>query len=144
VGLLAVALALLQGAGALAVTVSSDQAGASGVATMLRLRTELQCGTASGPPLVVVFPAAERVPRRLSPGAVRVNGRPVEAATVTGGRVSVRVARPQVICDVIAPGTITIVFTRAAGLGNPPRPGSYAVSVRRGRRTFVGTLTIER
>jgi hypothetical protein len=46
------------------------------------------------------------------------------------------------MCDVIGPGTLTLVLTKAAGLGNPPKPASYAVRARKSTRTFKTTMQI--
>ena len=47
-----------------------------------------------------------------------------------------------VICDVIAPGTVTIVLTRAANLGNPKAAGTYPLIVSRGAQQFKTLLKI--
>jgi len=142
VRVVALSLALLAGSGGLSISVSSTQAGARPVAMNLRFRAELQCGTAAGPPIVVSLPAGEHVPAAVSRAAVLIDGHPATRVTVSGHRVTIAVARPEVICDVIAPGPIKIAITRGAGLGNPQHAGTYAVFVRRGSLTVSGTLRI--
>jgi hypothetical protein len=91
----------------------------------------------------VRFPPAEHVPRAIASTAVLVNGKPSVGVRVSGQTVSVALAPPpQVMCMVIGPGRLTIGFTRAAGLGNPMRPGSYKVTATRGAATFSAPFTI--
>jgi hypothetical protein len=106
------------------------QHGARPAALQLSLRTELQCGRLGGGPIVVVFPAAERMPAALQDGDVLVNGKAL-GATLNGHVVSI--AFPKTVgvsCDVLGPGTVSVVFTKAAGLGNPLAAGTYHVSLR--------------
>jgi hypothetical protein len=49
---------------------------------------------------------------------------------------------PQVTCTSIGPGTLTVTFTAAAGLGNPAAAGAYAVQARMAGRTFAARLAI--
>ncbi|MGD0714222.1 MAG: hypothetical protein ABSB24_08575 [Gaiellaceae bacterium] len=118
-------------------------AGARPVALTLKLRYEMQCGRPGPGPLVVSLPAAERVPHTIVRGSVLVDGKPPASASVTG-HVIVLTLPPQrgVICMVIGPGTLTAVFTRAAGLGNPAVAGSYPIAVRIGARAFTPHLTV--
>jgi hypothetical protein len=46
------------------------------------------------------------------------------------------------MCDVIGPGTVTMVVTRAANLGNPKNAGKYPLVVLRGNQQFKTLLTI--
>ena len=50
--------------------------------------------------------------------------------------------RPEVMCDVIGPGRLTIAFSRAAGLGNPAAAGSYTVTARRQAAAFAARFAI--
>jgi len=106
------------------------QSGARPAALRLSLRTELQCGRLGGGPIVVVFPAAERMPAALQDGDVLVNGKAL-GATLEGHVVSIALPKTiGVTCDVVEPGTVSVVFTKAAGLGNPLAAGTYHVSLR--------------
>ncbi len=116
------------------VSLSSDRAGANDVAVTLHLTYEMQCGWPGPGPLVVTFPAAERLSAKLSNTHVLLNGRPAMPVSRSGRSVSVSVpARAGVTCMVIGPGRVTIAFTSAAALGNPRMPGVYPISVQRGK-----------
>lgn len=120
----------IQPAGSLVARAVPAQSGALPAALRLTLRTELRCGQLAGGPIVVVFPSAERMPAALQAGDVLVNGEAV-GATLTGHVVSIALPKTTgVTCDVIGPGTVSVVFTKAARLGNPPAPGTYHVSLR--------------
>lgn len=142
--LLLLAVAAMAGSTGLTVGVSSNRPGAQSVAVKLKFASELQCGIPVGPPLVVTFPAAERVPRVIARSTVLVNGRAAAAVTVTGHTVSAKVNRPEVLCDVLSRGPLAIAFSRAAKLGNPAAAGTYRVSVRRGTQTVSGAFTIQK
>jgi hypothetical protein len=146
-----VVLALVLSASALAAvppkvpsaTASSNLAGARPVALAVSLRTELQCGRLIGGVLVVTLPRAMRVPGSIAASDVLVGSRAARSVAVAGRVVTVAVPLPRgVICDSIAPGVARIVFSRAAGLGNPKAPGTYTVKLRRGSDAFAAPLTI--
>jgi hypothetical protein len=128
--------------GPLSVTASNDRASARPVAVTLRFRSQLECGLAVGPPIVITFPKAETVPRTVSRAAVLVNGDRAGSASVSGRRITVTVSRPTVICTSIIVGPVRIAFGRALGLGNPARPGRYAFTVTRGSESYRGALRI--
>lgn len=124
------------------ISLSSHHAGAAPVAVGLRLTYEMRCGW-PGPGLVVVFPAAEHLPATVPRSAVLVDGKPATGVARSGRQLSIAIAPPAgVQCDVIAPGTATVVFTRAAGLGNPSRPGTYSLSARHGTLVLRATFAI--
>jgi hypothetical protein len=124
-------------------TLSSAHAGARPVVLTLALRTELQCGRLNGGALVVRLPAQERVPATVAATAVLVGGKPSGAVAVAGHTLTVSIPRPRgMMCDVIGPGTVTLVLTRSANLGNPKNPGTYPLVVSRGTQQFKTTLTI--
>ena len=115
------------------VQVSPARVGARPVALTLTLGYEMQCGYPGPGPVVVQLPAAELVPARIARTAVLLDGKAAPGVQVAGHAISVALPpRPQVMCDVIGPGKLTITFTRAAGLGNPSRGGSYTVTATRG------------
>lgn len=118
------------------------QSGARPAGLRLSLRTELQCGRLSGGPIIVGFPAAERMPASLQAGDVLVNGKALNASLM-GRVVSIALAKTTgVTCDVIGPGTVSVVFTKAANLGNPLAPGTYHVSLRVRGKTAVAPFVV--
>jgi hypothetical protein len=128
--------------GAMAAQAVPAQSGARPAALRLSLRTELQCGRLSGGPVIVVFPAAERMPATLQAGAVLVNGKALDAS-LTGHVVSIALPKTTgVTCDVIGPATVSVVVTKAANLGNPLTPGTYHVSLRVRGKVAVAPLVV--
>lgn len=118
-------------------------AGARPVRLELALRLDLQCGRPGPGPLLVSLPAAAAVPATIPRKAVLVDGAPPLAVFVMGHAVRLALPRPTgVTCDSIGPGTVTVVFTRAADLGNPARPGSYRIGLTLGSRGAVARLVI--
>jgi len=110
---------------------------------VLSLRTELQCGRLIGGAIVVTLPRAMRVPAAIGATDVLVGARAARSVAVAGRIVTVGVPLPRgMICNSIAPGAVMIVFSRAAGLGNPKAPGTYAVKLRRGSETFTAPLEV--
>jgi hypothetical protein len=131
----------------IAVSLSTPHAGARPVAVSLRLRYEMQCGWPGPGSLVIRFPAGMLLPARLPAGAVLVNGKAATAAGPAGATRDVTVGlprRPQIMCDAIGPGTLTVAFTRAARLGNPKAAGSYVLRATHGGDRFSGRLAITR
>jgi hypothetical protein len=125
-------------------SLSSARAGARPVALTLELEYDMQCGYPGPGPVVVGLPAAEHVPVALARSQVLVNGHPAASVQVSGHRVDVGLApAPQVMCDVIGPGRLTIVFSSAAGLGNPARAGSYTIDVTRASTALSARLTVQ-
>ncbi len=112
------------------VTLSSSRAGARPVVLTLRLRYEMQCARPGPGPLVVTFPAGERLPAQIAAGDVLVDEGPATSVQRSGRTVSIGLPiRHGPLCDVIAPSVLIVVFDRGAQLGNPPRAGNYAVAV---------------
>jgi len=126
-----------------AITVSPPRAGATAVVVKLVLGYEMQCGYPGPGPVVVTLPPGERVGRTLARSAVVVDGRPAVSVAVSGRTVTIGLApAPQVMCDVIGPGRLTVLFLASAGLGNPPRAGSYTVRAARGSASFSAVFSI--
>ena len=48
------------------------------------------------------------------------------------------------MCDSIGPGTLTVVFTRSARVGNPKAAGSYLLRATHAADRFTGRLVIRR
>lgn len=129
--------------GSLAAVARPARAGATPVALTLAARLELQCGQPGPGPIVVRLPAALRLGQAMPRAAVLVDGRSVESVRVSGHVVTLVPRRHAgVICDVIGPGTLTVLFTKSARLGNPVRPGSYPVSLTARGQGAAGKLAI--
>jgi len=123
-------------------TLSSTQPAARPVELSLSFSTALVCGRPLGP-TTITLPAAAHVPAAIPRTAVMVDGRPAGRVTVAGPLVTVTSVTPTgMMCHSVTLGPMAITFTRAAGLGNPARAGTYAVAVQRGRRALHGRLTI--
>jgi hypothetical protein len=105
---------------------SSLQVGAHPVALTFTFRYEMQCGDPGTGPVVLQFPAAMSVPSRVAKGSVLLNGTAPSSVAVKGAKITVGIPpRSGVMCDVIGPGTLTVVLERSAGIGNPKSAGTY-------------------
>ena len=110
-------------------------------ALTLQATFELQCGRVGQ--MTVGLPAAMGVRTPIAPGAVLVNGAHPASVRATAHVVQVTMPPPQgVMCDSIGPARVTVRFAKAAGLVNPQRAGSYAVSLRIHGTTAAGRLKI--
>jgi hypothetical protein len=128
---------------AASVALSTAKAGARPVTLSLQLRYEMQCARPGPGPLVIAFPAAERLPSQLDPADVLVNGHPATQVERNGRVVSVALPiQHGPLCDVIAPATLKVVFTRSAGLGNPMVAGTYSLTAHTPRVSGRTTMTI--
>lgn len=126
---------LLASAAPSSVQLSTHLAGARDVAVTLRFETAYVCGVPRGP-VVVTFPAAERVPATMQAASVLVDGKAAGRVSVSGRAASVEAAAPGgVTCHSIRLGTETVAFSPSAHLGNPSRAGRYTVSLRHGSTT---------
>lgn len=127
----------------LTVSLSSTRPGVRPVVLMLKLHTELICGQPGPAPLIVKLPAAASVPASLARTAVVVDARAARAIAVRGHTVTVTPPRHEgLLCDIVAPGTVTLRFTKRARIGNPGSPGTYAVSLQRGRAHYQASFRI--
>jgi hypothetical protein len=125
------------------VTASPRAAGAHAVRLTMTLRYEMQCGYPGVGPLVVTFPSALKLPQRFASSAVKLNGKPI-AAKVKGRHVTVTIAPHKgVLCSLMGPGSVTLVFTPAAKLTNPARAGSYGFTATHEKFTFTTKLAIK-
>jgi hypothetical protein len=130
----------------MSVALSSARGGARPIVLTLRVHYEMQCSWPGPGSLQFRFPAG-MLPTRLPAGAVLVNGKAASTATSSASPRDVAVGlppRPQIMCDVIGPGTVTVVFTRAARIGNPKAPGSYLLRGSHAADRFTGRLAITR
>jgi hypothetical protein len=124
------------GEDSLSASLSSMKANAKPVELTLKLHAELMCDQ-PGSPLIVALPADASVPTKLAPAAVLVDGKPSAAVAVTAHRVTITTTHVGgLLCHVVAPGLVTLRFTKSARLGNPATPGTYTISVQRGRSTY--------
>jgi hypothetical protein len=114
-------------------------------ALTLRLHYEMLCAQPGRGPVIVTFPGALRVPAVIPAATVLVDGKAAYSLQVDAHVVTVGLAPiPRVICQSFVPGTLRIVFTRLARLGNPRRSGAYVVYARVGTHTFAAALRIRR
>ena len=123
--------------------VSNARAGARPVALTLKLHYEMQCGQPGRGSLVVSLPAAAKLPTSFAGTAALLNGKKVSLKAGPGKTLRAALpAPPKLICDVIGPGTLTLVVPRTANIGNPAAPGTYPVTARAGIHAFRTTLTV--
>jgi hypothetical protein len=132
-----------EGSDSASATLSSVHAGARPVALVVSFHTELQCGRLRGSALALTFPAAARLPRTMHASAIAVQGKQPSSVKLANRTLSITMSRPTgVMCNVIAPGTVKILVSRAAQLGNPAAAGAYKLAVHYGTETLEATLTI--
>ena len=133
----------ITGLQSMTVTASSHAASAHRVRLTMTLRYRMQCNYPGSGPLAVIFPKALKVPKQLAAGAVQLAGEPI-AATVAGRQVTVTVKPPAgVLCGMIGPGLLKLVFTRKAHLANPGAPGSYRFTATHSDHKFTAKLAIK-
>lgn len=136
------AAALTHPAGTATVSLSSNRTGAA-VALTLKLSYAMQCGYPGPGPVLVEFPAQERVPGAIAAATVLVDGKRALGVRVSGHTVKIGLAPPpQVLCDLIAPGRLTIVLTRSAGLRNPTHAGRYTITASRKGAALSAGFTV--
>jgi hypothetical protein len=112
-------------------SLSTKRAGARPVTVTLMLRYAMRCGRPGPGSLVVTFPDSERMASRISPAAILLNGQKTRSVKRSGKEVTIAFpATSGMTCNVIGPGALKVVFTRAAQLGNPMQAGSYALVAR--------------
>jgi hypothetical protein len=125
------------------VSLSSIHAGARPVALVVSFHTELQCGRLRRGALALTFPAAAQLPRTMHASAIAVQGKRPSSVKLANRTLSITMPRPTgVMCNVIAPGAVKILVSRAAQLGNPATAGVYKLAVHYGTETLEATLTI--
>jgi hypothetical protein len=118
--------------------------GARPVRLVLSLRdSELQCGRLRSRTVIVTTPSALRLPARIARSAVRIGGSTPATIVVSGHTIAMSLA-PSIglTCNVIGPGSVRIVFSPAAGLGNPASAGRYRIGVAAGTSVAVATLPV--
>ena len=118
-------------------TISSRAAGTRPVTLTLKLGYEMQCGYPGPGPVVITFPASWRLPAKLGNAPALVNGKPALSVALSGHTVKVGLTPPpQIMCDAIGPGTLTIQFTRGDNIGSPLRAGTSVVTAEVKNQTF--------
>jgi hypothetical protein len=130
---------------ALSVAIAPHTAGARPVLITLETRYEMQCGWPGPGALVVRFPPNMALPATFAARSVIVNGKPTAPAFTDGTPRVISVGlpkRPQIMCDAIGPGTLTVTFTRGARVGLPRNAGSYVVRASRGADRFAGGFSV--
>ena len=150
VGVVCVLAALAPAAGAsvpaqsASAALSSNLAGAHPVALTVELHYQMQCGSPGLGPVTLALPATMSVPAKIARSSVLVDGKITPSLTRSGSKLMVGLPAQQgvVMCDSIGPGTLTIVVTRAAGIGNPDGAGTYALAIEKGALTFGAKLRI--
>ncbi len=111
------------------ITASSYKHGAKPVALTYTLRYEMQCGSPGTGIVKLTFPPQVAVPR-VSAADVLLDGKAAPRVRRVGSTLQISLPpQPQIMCDVIGMGTLTVTITKAAGLANPKAPGVYAFPV---------------
>jgi hypothetical protein len=134
-GVLATSASAAMPAGKAAVVATPNSAGAKPARLKISVSLELRCAQPGPTAIVVALPRAWRVPKSLVRRAVWIDNAHPIGVTRSHHTLTLQPKAPTGTCTVMAPGTITVKFTRAAKLGNPRKPGRYTI------HTSVGTLT---
>lgn len=125
------------------VSASPRTAGAHRVRLAVTLRYLMQCGYPGAGPLVVTFPSAAKLPKRFAAGTVKLAGKAI-ATKIKGRHVTVAIPPHKgVLCGTMGPGSVTLLFTRAARLANPARAGSYRFTATHAKHAFEANLAIK-
>ena len=127
------------------IVASPAAAAARPSALLLKLHYDMLCAQPGRGPVYVTFPRAFRLPGRIARAAVRVDDNAPPSVVLHGRTATIGLAlNSNVICQSLVPGTLRIAFTRAAKLGNPAHPGTYAFRAQVGTHSFVARLLIRR
>ena len=134
------ATALALGAPTMSVTASSQAAHAKNVRLAVTLHYEMQCGYPGEDPLVLHL--AGRLPATVARTAVLVDGKPATRVYPDGKIVKIAMRpRPQIMCDSITEGTLTVIFTAAAHLTNLAA-GRYTLLAEKGKLRFSAPFVV--
>ena len=120
-----------------------NTAGAKPARLKISLTLELRCARPGPAAIVVSLPRAWRVPKTVARTAVWVDNSHTKAVTVSGHTLTLEPVSPTGACTVMAPGTITVKFTRAAKLGNPRKASRYTVRASIGTQDFSARVSIK-
>jgi hypothetical protein len=125
------------------VTATPHAAGAHRIRLTLTLHYEMQCNYPGAGPVVVTFPKLVRLPHPLAAGSVRLAGK-ATAAKTDGHRLTVTVPPHKgMFCNLMAPGSLKLLFMPAAGIAGPAHAGTYRFEATHRGRAFAGRLTIK-
>jgi hypothetical protein len=134
------ATALALGAPTASVTASSHAAHAKNVRLAVTVHYEMQCGYPGEAPLVLHL--AGQLPSPVSRTAVLVDGKPATRVYPDGKIVKIAMpARPQIMCDSITEGALTVTITTSAHLTNLAA-GRYTVLAQKGAMHFSAPFAI--
>jgi hypothetical protein len=129
--------------GAAAGAATPQTAGAKPAGLKISLSLELRCARPGPAPIVVSLPRAWRVPKTVAQTAVWIDSSHPKGVAVSGHTLTLRPVAPTGTCTVMAPGAITVKFTRAANLGNPRTAGRYTVRAAIGTLSFGARISIK-
>jgi len=143
------AAASASAAGGTTATLSNSSPSANRVALTIVLQdVVLRCGRTDIHSLSVVLPHAMHVPRSIAPADVRLGAQQAASVQTNGSTIELSLpsASSGVMCDLLVLGTTRLQISRAAGLGNPARAGTYAFTVEAKPRGEVwhGSLVVRR
>ena len=119
-----------------------NTAGAKPAGLRILLGLNLRCARPGPTAIVVSLPKAWRVPKQVALTAIWIDSSHPKAATVAGHTLTLQPVSPSGTCNVIAPGTINVKFTRAAKLGIQRRTGHYTVRASFGTQGFSTRVSI--
>lgn len=120
-----------------------NTAGAKPARLKISLGLELKCAKPGPAAIVVALPRAWRVPKSVGRSAAWIDSTHPKSLTVSGHTLTLAPVAPTGTCTAVAPGTITLRFTRAARLGNPRKAGRYTIHVSIGTLAFSARVAIK-
>jgi hypothetical protein len=128
--------------GGAAAAATPRAAGAKPASLKVSLTLELQCAEPGPAAIVITLPRAWRVPKSVARTAVWIDDGHPKGINVSNHTLTLQPTAHRGTCMVLAPGTITVKFTRAAKFGNPHKPGSYMIRASIGSQDFGARVTI--
>jgi hypothetical protein len=120
---------------------SNVKAGAQNVTLTVQFPALLRCGRPIGSE-VVTLPAAAPAPKAMALSAVRLNRLAPTSVDVKGHAITIALEPHGILCDSIRMGTATVVFSGAAGLDNPSKPGTFTILIKHGAATYRAAIKI--
>jgi hypothetical protein len=141
--LLATSASAAMPVGGAAGAATPNTAGAKPARLKITLSLELRCAKPGPAAIVVSLPRAWRVPKDVAQAAVWIDSSHPKAVTVSQHTLTLAPVAPTGTCTVMAPGTITVKFTRAAKLGNPRKASHYIIHASIGTQNFSARVSIK-
>lgn len=129
--------------GAASGVATPNTAGAKSTRLKISLTLDLRCAKPGPAAIVVSLPRAWRVPKAIGRPAVWIDNSHPRAVAVSHHTLTLQPVAPTGACNVMAPGTISVKFTKAAKLGNPREAGRYTVRASIGTQTFRARVSIK-